>query len=184
MPQRPLCINIWLYLWLLLEIGFLEVRWLGKTLYVSPNISLREGVGLTGCLVPGVITTEGEGEEGEKKCRRGGGKTGKKRLGLRLTGPRLIYLCEPLHACVLYNGAGMEKLGTKRFALRTNIFMWPHLLTCKAHGQGSPSPRFYESMYMTQPVLTPWGWENHLTSLSLRGGGLDFTEHFTPVLQS
>lgn len=110
----------------------------------------------------------GGGRGRRKEVWKRWGQNREKRSGLRWTGSRLIYLYEPLQACVLYNGPGMEKLGAKRFALRTNICIWKHLLTFKAHGQGSSSPWFCGRLCMTQPVLTPRGWENHPTPLSLR----------------
>lgn len=57
------------------------MRWLGKTLYVSPNISLREGVGLTGCLVPGVIITEGGERKEKRSAEEVGAKQGKRDRG-------------------------------------------------------------------------------------------------------
>lgn len=57
------------------------MRWLGKTLYVSPNISLREGVGLTGCLVPGVIITEGGERKEKRSAEEMGAKQGRRGRG-------------------------------------------------------------------------------------------------------
>lgn len=67
-----------------METGFLEVRWLGKTLYVSPNISLREGVGLTGCLVPGAITTEVGGRGRREEVQKRWGQNREKEVGAKI----------------------------------------------------------------------------------------------------
>lgn len=55
-----------------------EMTWKDTLSMSQHHTCLGEGVVLTGCLVPGVIITEGVREEGEKKCGRGGGKTGGK----------------------------------------------------------------------------------------------------------